>query len=119
MTAKHGPSDENLLQFIAQKEKELEAKVAHSREESQRRVEEARRRAEEIRERSRLEAEKLAEEIRDEMEREAASVSKERLAKAQTEAARVRARAAERMPKAVELILQRVLAGLEQKSLPS
>ena len=46
------------------------------------------------------------------MARDAERVSKERLAKAQADASQVQIRAAERMPKAVDLVLQRVLGGL-------
>lgn len=112
MTAKHGPSDENPLQFIAQKEKELEAKVAQTREDAQALVEEAQRRAAQIREASRREGGALAEQAQAEIARDAERVSKERLAKAQADASQVQVRAAERMPKAVDLILQRVLGGL-------
>lgn len=115
MTAAHGSSDVNLLQVIAQKEKELESKVAQAREEAKRLGETARQRAQQIREESRREAEALAARTRAEIAKETEGVSKDRLTKAQAEASQVRSRAAERLPDAVRLVVERVVGGLDDK----
>ncbi|HET6781214.1 MAG TPA: hypothetical protein VFH67_03865 [bacterium] len=78
MTAKHGPSDENPLQLIAHKEKELEERLAQTREEARRLIEDARRRAEQIREEARRDGEALAARVRAELTGEADAISKER-----------------------------------------
>lgn len=114
MTAKHGPSDENLLRAIAEKEKQLEAKVAQAREQARRAVEDARRQAEVIREQARREAAAMAERAQAEIAREQEALVTGRLTAAHTEAERVRARAAERMAEAVDLVVNRVLGGLAQ-----
>ncbi|MGH2397540.1 MAG: V-type ATPase subunit subunit G family protein [bacterium] len=115
MTAKHGPSDENPLQVIAHKEKELEATLAQTREEARRLVEDARRRAERLREESRREADALAERARAEMAAEAERISKERLIRAQDDVAEVRSGTAEWAPEAVKLVIERVLGDLSER----
>lgn len=118
MTAKHGPSDENLLRVIAEKEKELEAKVAQAREQAGRAVEDARRQAEAVREQARREAAAMAERAQAEIAREQEALLTERVRTAQAEAERVRARAAERMAEAVDLVVKRVLGGLAENQSP-
>lgn len=112
MTAKTGPSDENILELIAAKEKELEVRVTQTREQAGRMVDEAQRQAEALREQARREATELATRLQDEAAREREAVAAEHLQQAQAEADRVRARAAERRDKAVALVIQRVLGGV-------
>lgn len=118
MTAKHGPSDENLLRVIAEKEKELEAKVVQAREQARRAVEDARRQAEAVREQAQREAAAMAERAQAEVAREQGALLTERVSTAQAEAERVRARAAERMADAVDLVVKRVLGGLVETQSP-
>jgi len=49
MAGKHSPSDDNLLQLVAAKEKELEAKVAQVKADARRVVEDAQRQAQAVR----------------------------------------------------------------------
>jgi len=114
MTAKHGPADENPLQAIAEKEKELEAKVAQAREQARHLVEDARRQAEAIREQTRREAAAMVEQTRDAIAQEEEALVTKRLTSAQAEADHIRARAAERMTEAVDIVVKRVLGGLSE-----
>lgn len=115
MTARGGhPSDENLLQLIAAKEKELESKVAQGREQARLLVEDAQRQAAVIREQATREATELTGQTEAEIAREHEAVAAERMKKAQTEAEQLRARAAERMAAAVSLVVKRVLDGLSE-----
>ncbi len=114
MTGKHGPSDDNLLQVIAAREKELEAKVAQAKADARRLLEEAQRQAESARESVRGEVTELAARVQAEAVREAEALASQRLAAAEVEAQRVRARAQERIREAVGLVVQRVLEGLSQ-----
>jgi vacuolar-type H+-ATPase subunit H len=113
MTGVHGPADDNLLQLIASKEKELEARVAQAKADARRVVEDAQRQAEATRERARREAAELATRAQAAIAQEAEALGSQRLAAAQAEAQRVQSRASERMREAVELVVTRVLAGLE------
>ncbi len=112
MTKKHEPADDNLLQIIAEREKELEAKVAQAKEAAHDIVEEAQRRADTVREQARREAAELEQRVRAEIATETEAVVAQRLAAAQAEAQRVRTRASERMREAVGLVVKRVLDGL-------
>ncbi len=112
MPAKSGPSDENVLELIAAKEKELEARVAQAREQERQMMDEAQRQAEAAREQARREAGEFATRLQTEAARDQKNNTSQHLTRAQTEAEQVRARAAERRDQAVALVLRRVLAGL-------
>lgn len=113
MTAKGGHSDDNLLELIATKERELEARVAQAREQARRLADGAQVNARALQEQARREAAALAERVQAEIARETAEITAQRAEAARIEAERVRARAAERSPQAVELVVKRVLGGLE------
>jgi vacuolar-type H+-ATPase subunit H len=106
MTANAGHSDDNLLELIATKERELEAQVAQAREQARRLVESAQAAAAARQEQARREAAALAERMQAESAQEAAAMAAQRAEAAKIEADRVRARA-------VELTVKRVLDGLE------
>ncbi len=112
MTGKHGPADENLLQVIAAKEKELESRVAQAKAEARRILDDAQARAEAAREQARRSVADLEQRVRAEIARETEHAAAQRLAAAQEEAQRVRARASERTRDAVDLVVKRVLDGL-------
>ena len=116
MTDKHGPAEDNLLQLIASKEKELEAKVAQAKSEARRVVDDAQRQAEAIRERARREVADLESAAQAAVAQEAQTLASRRLAAAEAEAQRVRARASERMREAITLVVRRVLDGLEEQT---
>jgi V/A-type H+-transporting ATPase subunit G/H/V-type H+-transporting ATPase subunit G len=113
MTAKGDHADDNLLELIAAKERELERQVASAREQARRLIERAQANARELQEQARREAAALAERVQAEISRETAAITAQRGEAAQAEAERVRSRAAERTPQAVELVVKRVLGGLE------
>ena len=113
MTAKAGHSDENLLELIATKERELEAQVTQAREQARRLVESAQAAAAARQEQARRGVAALAERMQAESAQEAAAAAAHRAEAARAEADRVRTRAAERAPQAVDLIVKRVLGGLE------
>ncbi len=115
MTDKHGPAEENLLQLIASKEKELEAKVAQAKSDARRVADDAARQAEAIRERARREVADLESAAQAAGAQEAQTLASRRLAAAEAEAQRVRSRATERMREAVTLVVRRVLEGLEEQ----
>ena len=112
MTAKGGHSDDNLLELIATKERELETQVAQAREQARRLVESAETKAAGLQEQARREAGTLAERVQAEIAREAAAVAAQRAEGARAEVDRVRSRASERAAGAVELVVNRVLGGL-------
>jgi vacuolar-type H+-ATPase subunit H len=118
MTDKHGPADDNLLQLIASKEKELEAKVAQAKAEARRFADDAQRQVDAIRERARREVADLESAAQAAVAQEAQALASRRLAAAQAEAQRVRSRASERMREAVTLVVQRVLESLEEQTPP-
>ena len=113
MTGKHGPSDDNLLQLVAAKEKELEAKVAQAKADARRIVEDAQRQAQAVRDQARREAAELAARMQAEIARETDTLAAQRLAAAHAEDEHVRSRASERIRVAAELVVKRVLSGLE------
>lgn len=116
MTDKHGPAEDNLLQLIASKEKELEAKVAQAKSEARRLADDAARQAASIRERARREVIDLESAAQAAVAQEAQTLASRRLAAAEAEAQRVRSRASERMREAVTLVVRRVLEGLEEQT---
>ena len=113
MAGKHSPSDDNLLQLVAAKEKELEAKVAQAKADARRIVEDAQRQAQAVRDQARREAAELAARMQAEIARETDTLAAQRLAAAQAEVQHVRSRASERIRVAAELVVKRVLSGLE------
>jgi vacuolar-type H+-ATPase subunit H len=113
MTAKGGQADENLLELIASKERELETRVAQARDEARRLVEGAQARAAALQEQARREAAGLAEQMQAEITRERDALVAQRAGAARAEADRVRSRAVERAPQAVDLVVKRVLGGLD------
>lgn len=113
MTGKHSRADENLLQVIAAREKELEARVAQAKTDARRILDEAQRQAEAVREEARREVAQLEQRAQTEIARETEAVAAQRLADAQAEVQRVRSRASERMHDAVDVVVKRVLGGLE------
>lgn len=115
MTAQHGHADDNLLQLIAAKEKELEAKVAQAKADARRLVDDAQRQVGATRERARREAADLESASQAAAAQEAEGLASQRLGAAQSEAQRVRSRASERMREAVDLVVMRVLDGLEEQ----
>lgn len=117
MTGGHEPSDQNLLKTIAEKEHELQAKVSQAKVDARRVVDEGQRRADAERERARREAADLATRAQQAMAQDAETLAAERLAAAQAEAQRVRVRASERTRQAIDLVITRVLDGLETQSL--
>ncbi len=116
MTDKHGPAEDNLLQLIASKEKELEATVAQAKAEARRVVDEATRQAEAIRERARREVADLGSAAQAAVAQEAHTLTSRRLVAAEAEAQRVRSRASERMREAIALVVRRVLEALEEQT---
>ncbi len=116
MTDKHGYAEDNLLQLIASKEKELEAKVAQAKSDARRVLDDVARQAESIRERARREVADLESTAQATGTQEAQALASRRLAAAEAEAKRVRLRASERMREAVTLVVQRVLEGLEEQT---
>lgn len=113
MTGKHGPADENLLQVIAAKERELESRVAQAKAEARRILDQAQVQAAAAREQARRTVAELEQRAQVEIARETELAAAQRLAAAQEEAQRVRSRASERMPHAMKLVVERVLSGLE------
>ena len=113
MTAQGGHSDDNLLALIASKERELETQVAQAREQARRLVEDAQAKAAALQEQARREAAALAEHVQAEISRESERITAQRAEAARSEVGHVRGRTAERTPQAVDLVVKRVLGGLE------
>jgi vacuolar-type H+-ATPase subunit H len=112
MTAKGGHADENLLELIAVKERELEAQVAQARDEGRRLVEGAQAKAAALQDQARRDAAALAERAQAEITRETEAIIAQRAQAARADADRLRSQAAERTAQAVELVVKRVLGGL-------
>lgn len=113
MTAEHGSASDNLLEQIATTEQELEQNVAQARDDARRVVDEARARADAVRQAAQRDADDLANRTRRDIARDTDAMTAQRLADAEAEAHRVRTQAAERMATAVQMVVTRVLAGLE------
>lgn len=104
-------SDEQLLQTIAAKERELQEDLARAKAEAARLVEDAAREADALRTRAREQAREQAAAAAKAAEAEGAATTEQILARARADADAIRKQAEERIGRAVELIVHEVLGG--------
>jgi vacuolar-type H+-ATPase subunit H len=107
----HARPDDNPLQVIAQKERELEGMLERARHEAAGMVEAARREAEAAVAKAREEAAALAQDYTSRAEREALEIAGDVVGRARHEADRLRAQSEERMDVAVRLVVERIVGG--------
>ena len=102
-------ADENLLREIALREQELQQQVAEVHAEAARLIEQAQQQAEEIRAAVRTQAQQAAAAAAAAAQQEADKITREILARAEAEVQKIRRRAEDRRPLAVDAVTSEVL----------